>query len=96
MANGRAVETAYRTWISAVGLGGRPKRWLRQSRQGLGNTTQTNRVFAPNISPASDLIGVGATCGLLEKEVGQFRCQTLAKASMAASRVVTADGEDAA
>ena len=48
------------------------------------------------LSPASDLIGVGATCGLLEKEVGQFRCQTLAKASMAASRVVTADGEDAA
>ena len=48
------------------------------------------------LSPASDLIGVGATCGLLEKEVGQFRCQTLAKASMAASRVVAADGEDAA
>jgi hypothetical protein len=26
---GETARQAYRTWISAVGLGGRPKRWLR-------------------------------------------------------------------
>ena len=41
------------------------------------------------LSPASDLLGG-------RRDVRIFRCQTLAKASMAAFQVVTADREDAA